>query len=133
MNASIQIAIAAFLLFIGVATGAFGAHALTGLVDINLMAVWHTAVLYLFVHGLGMLGLAASQHLLQSRLQTLAYNLLFVGTLLFSGSLFLLVLSGQSWLGMITPIGGMLMLAGWLTTLAAAIRFYKTTTHTLKK
>ena len=122
MNASIQIAIAAFLLFIGVATGAFGAHALTGLVDINLMAVWHTAVLYLFVHGLGM-----------SRLQTLAYNLLFVGTLLFSGSLFLLVRSGQSWLGMITPIGGMLMLAGWLTTLAAAIRFYKTTTHTIKK
>jgi len=125
MNASIQIAIAAFLLFIGVATGAFGAHALTGLVDINLMAVWHTAVLYLLVHGLGLLGLAATQHLLPLRLQSVAYSFLFVGTLIFSGSLFLLVLSGQGWLGALTPIGGMLMLAGWLCTVVAAIKQYK--------
>lgn len=122
MNPSIQIAIAAFLLFIGVATGAFGAHALTGLVDINLMAVWHTAVLYLFIHSLGLLALATAQSLLQPRLQTLAYTLLLVGVLLFSGSLFLLVISGQSWLGMVTPIGGVVLLGGWLSVMIAALK-----------
>lgn len=122
MNTSIQCAIAAFLLFIGVATGAFGAHALVGLVDINMMAVWHTAVLYLLVHGIGLFILALATPYLLSRLQNLAYALLLIGTLVFSGSLFLLVLSGQGWLGAITPIGGVLMLGGWLTVAVAALK-----------
>lgn len=125
MNASLQIAIAAFLLFIGVGTGAFGAHALTGLVDMNLIAIWHTAVLYLLVHGLGLFAVAVAQSHLQPKLQTLAFSLLLCGTLLFSGSLFLLVLSGQRWLGMITPIGGVLMLGGWVSVVIAALKQYR--------
>lgn len=125
MNASLQIAIAAFLLFIGVGTGAFGAHALTGLVDMSLMAIWHTAVLYLLVHGLGLFAVALAQSHLQPKLQTLAFSLLLCGTLLFSGSLFLLVLSGQRWLGMITPIGGVLMLGGWVSVVIAALKQYR--------
>lgn len=122
MNTSLQCAIAAFLLFIGVATGAFGAHALNGLVDMGLMAVWHTAVLYLLVHGLGLFVLAVATPYLVVRLQNLAYTLLLIGTLLFTGSLFLLVLSSQSWLGMITPIGGILMLGGWAVVAVAALQ-----------
>lgn len=122
MNTSLQCAIAAFLLFIGVATGAFGAHALNGLVDMGLMAVWHTAVLYLLVHGLGLFVLAVATPYLVMRLQNLAYTLLLIGTLLFTGSLFLLVLSSQSWLGMITPIGGILMLGGWAVVAVAALQ-----------
>ena len=122
MNTSLQCAIAAFLLFIGVATGAFGAHALNGLVDMGLMAVWHTAVLYLLVHGLGLFVLAVATPYLVMRLQNLAYTLLLIGTLLFTGSLFLLVLSSQSWLGMITPIGGILLLGGWAVVAVAALQ-----------
>lgn len=122
MNTSIQCAIAAFLLFIGVATGAFGAHALSGLSDLNMLAVWHTAVLYLLVHGLGLFGVAIATPFLIRRLQNLAYSLLLVGTMVFSGSLFLLVLSDQRWLGAITPIGGVFMLAGWLTVAIAAFK-----------
>lgn len=122
MNTSIQCAIAAFLLFIGVATGAFGAHALSGLTNMNMLAVWHTAVLYLLIHGLGLFGVAVASPFLVTRLQNFAYSLLLVGTILFSGSLFLLVLSNQTWLGAITPIGGVFMLAGWLTVVMAAIK-----------
>lgn len=122
MNTSIQCAIAAFLLFIGVATGAFGAHALSGLTNMNMLAVWHTAVLYLLIHGLGLFGVAIASPFLITRLQNLAYSLLLVGTILFSGSLFLLVLSNQTWLGTITPIGGVFMLAGWLMVMMAAIK-----------
>lgn len=122
MNTSIQCAIAAFLLFIGVATGAFGAHALSGLTNVNMLAVWHTAVLYLLIHGLGLFGVAIAAPFLIKRLQNLAYSLLLIGTMLFSGSLFLLVLSDQRWLGAITPIGGVFLLAGWLTVVAAAIK-----------
>ena len=122
MNTSIQCAIAAFLLFIGVAFGAFGAHALNGLVDINMMAVWHTAVLYLLIHGLGLFVVAVATPYLVPKLQNFAYGLLFIGIFLFSGSLFLLVLTQQSWLGAITPIGGVLMLGGWVVTAVAALQ-----------
>ena len=125
MNASIQIAIASFLLFIGVATGAFGSHALANNVSLPALAVWETAVLYLFIHALGMLGLACAQPLLLPRLQHIAFTALLIGTLLFSGSLFLLVLSGQSWLGMVTPLGGLFMLIGWLCVVIAALKKHK--------
>lgn len=122
MNTSTQCAIAAFLLFVGVATGAFGAHALNGLVDMGMLAVWHTAVLYLLIHGLGLFIVAVATPYLIPRLQNIAYSLLLIGTLLFSGSLFLLVFSSQNWLGMLTPIGGVLMLGGWATVALAALK-----------
>lgn len=127
MNASIQIAIAAFLLFISVATGAFGSHALSNHVELPLLAVWETAVQYLALHSVAMLGLAAAQPFLHARLQALGFNLLFVGSLLFSGSLYLLVLSAQRWLAFITPVGGVLLLGGWLVIVAAALKHYAQT------
>ncbi len=130
MHASLQIALAAFLLLISVATGAFGSHALAGRVDISLLAVWQTSVQYLSLHAVALLALACTHALLSPRLQQLSFGLLFAGTALFSGSLFLLVLSKQSWLGMITPIGGVLMLGGWAVVIVAALIRFK---HDQKK
>lgn len=121
MNTSVQIAIAACFLFIGVATGAFGSHALNGLVDVNLLMIWHTSVQYLLIHGVGLLGVALAKPFIVLRFQQLAFALLTMGTLLFSGSLFILVLSGNTRLGMITPIGGLLFLAGWVLVLIGAL------------
>jgi uncharacterized membrane protein YgdD (TMEM256/DUF423 family) len=100
--------------FISVAAGAFGAHGLKNHVDPALLPIWHTAVLYQLIHTLALLmlvGLAAhvNRHALRwtSRLFT-------AGIVIFSGSLYVLVLSNVKWLGAITPIGGLCFLAGWL-------------------
>lgn len=124
MHASLQIALAALLLLISVATGAFGSHALASKIDLNMLAVWQTAVQYLSLHAVALLALGCAQTVLSGRLQELAFNLLFVGSMLFSGSLFLLVLSEQRWLGMLTPIGGVLMLGGWAIVAVAAFIQY---------
>lgn len=124
MHASLQMALAAFLLLISVATGAFGSHALAGRLDLSLLAVWQTAVQYLSLHAVALLALASAHALLRPRLQKLAFGLLFTGTALFSGSLFLLVLVQKSWLGMITPIGGVLMLGGWAAVMVAGLLEY---------
>ena len=121
MNTSVQIAIAASFLFIGVATGAFGSHALSSLIDVNLLMIWHTSVQYLLVHGVGLLGVALASTYIVKRFQQLAFTLLTMGTLLFCGSLFLLVLTGNTRLGMITPLGGLLFLAGWLLVAIGAL------------
>lgn len=125
MHASLQIALAAFLLLLSVATGAFGSHALAGRLDLNMLAIWQTAVQYLSLHAVALLALACTHALLHSRLQQLAFSLLFTGTALFSGSLFLLVLSTQRWLGMLTPIGGIVMLGGWAVVIVAALVRFK--------
>ncbi|MCQ9615688.1 DUF423 domain-containing protein [Paenalcaligenes niemegkensis] len=114
---------AAILLMLGVAAGAFGSHALRNIVNINMLAVWHTAVLYQLIHGLGLLALAAVTPLLQPRCTRLAGPALLLGTLLFSFSLYALVLTNTTWIGIITPIGGVLLIAGWgLVTIAALSR-----------
>lgn len=114
---------AAILLMLGVTAGAFGSHALRNVVHINMLAVWHTAVLYQLLHGLGLLALVAITPHLQPRCARLAGPTLLLGTLLFSFSLYALVLTNTTWLGFITPIGGMLMIAGWgLVAVAALLR-----------
>jgi len=99
---------------IGVAAGAFGAHGLKNHVDPALLPIWHTAVLYQLIHALAMLmlvGLAA--HVNQQALRW-SGRLFAAGMVIFSGSLYILVLSNVKWLGAITPIGGVCFLAGWL-------------------
>jgi uncharacterized membrane protein YgdD (TMEM256/DUF423 family) len=99
--------------FIGVAAGAFGAHALKERLAPDLLEVWRTAALYQLVHALGMIlaGLAATQRPTGS-IAAAGWALL-LGTVLFSGSLYVLALSGVRWLGAITPFGGLAFLAGW--------------------
>lgn len=107
--------------FLGVALGAFGAHGLKTKVAPDMLAVWETAVLYHLVHALGLLLIGILCHLMPdlALLRNAGWALL-IGTLFFSGSLYLLVLTGVKPLGMITPIGGVAFLAGWILLAAAA-------------
>lgn len=100
--------------FFAVALGAFGAHGLRGKLDEHLMAVYQTGVQYHFWHALG-LGLIAVLVRLypEAALLRWAGGLMFAGILVFSGSLYALSLSGITWLGAITPFGGMAFLIAW--------------------
>lgn len=106
---------AACLLFLGVAAGAFGAHALRPRVAPDAMAVYGTAVLYHLVHALGLLGVGILALQWPDAARTLGWTalLLVAGLVLFSGSLYALVLTGVRGFGVVTPFGGVAMLAGW--------------------
>jgi len=101
----------------GVMIGAFGAHGLKALLNADQLAIYHTGVDYQFVHALALLLLGAlAQHHTPKAWQ-LAATFFIAGVFIFSGSLYLLVLTGTSWLGAITPIGGMSFIAGWAALL----------------
>lgn len=95
-----------------VALGAFGAHGLRTWVEPQLLETWHTAVTYQFYHTLVLL-LLALPGLPALRSLALARCLFVLGVVIFSGSLYLLVLTGTRWLGIVTPIGGLALMAGW--------------------
>jgi uncharacterized membrane protein YgdD (TMEM256/DUF423 family) len=99
----------ALLAALGVALGAFGAHALSDALGPDRIGWWQTAVQYQMWHAVGLVAMAA----LPLRLGRAA-TLLAGGTVIFSGSLYILALTGARWLGAITPIGGALMISGWL-------------------
>jgi len=101
--------------FVAVAMGAFGAHGLKAILTPDMLAIYKTAVTYQMWHALG-LGFIALLRAQNPDVNTLKYAawLMFSGIVLFSGSLYLLSLSGLKWLGMITPIGGLCFLSAWL-------------------
>ena len=114
--------LAALFGFTGVGLGAFAAHGLKGQLSAEYLAVFQTGVHYQMLHALALLALAALWQRLGGRLLTAAGVCFCVGILLFSGSLYALTLSGISALGMITPMGGLTFLAGWLCLGLAAWR-----------
>ncbi len=114
------IGIAAVNMAIAVALGAFGAHGLEGHVSLQQLEWWHTATLYLFVHALGLL-LVGLLIRLKYITQTTAW-LLQIGIIIFAGSLYAMTLGAPRWFGAITPIGGVLMIAGWLWLATSAFR-----------
>ncbi|PKH81766.1 DUF423 domain-containing protein [Psychrobacter sp. 4Bb] len=114
------IGIAAVNMAIAVALGAFGAHGLEGHVSLQQLEWWHTATLYLFVHALGLL-LVGLLIRLKYITQTTAW-LLQIGIIIFAGSLYAMTLGAPRWFGAITPIGGVLMIAGWLWLATYAFR-----------
>ena len=108
--------------FIAVGAGAFGAHALRARLGADMLAVFEVGVRYQMFHALGLLACAWALTRWPAGL-TLASGWLFIaGTIVFSGSLYVLALTGQRWLGAITPFGGLFFLTGWLCLAAAAIR-----------
>ncbi len=107
---------------IAVATGAFGAHGLANRVDARMIEVWETAARYQMYHALAMFAVAWLVTQTQATSATVAGWSFFAGTLIFSGSLYILVLSGVKWLGAITPIGGTIMIVGWICCLLAALQ-----------
>ncbi len=109
MKSSTAFRLAATLAFIGVALGAFGAHALQGrLVQLDTVKVWGTASLYHLVHAVALLVISRDYPTCGR-----AWWSFFIGTVIFSGSLYLLAVSGAKWLGAITPLGGLAFLLGW--------------------
>lgn len=104
--------IAAVFGFLAVALGAFGAHALKPMLTPASLQIYQTAVLYHFVHTLALLGYGL---LARTKVVNAWPGYCFIGgILLFSGSLYTLVLTDLAWLGAITPVGGVLFLAGWI-------------------
>ena len=100
--------------FLGVAFGAFGAHALRARLSPDVLAVFETGVRYQMYHAFAMCVAAWAFARWQRRVFVVGGALFAAGILIFSGSLYLLALTGARWLGAITPIGGLAFLAGWL-------------------
>lgn len=100
----------ALLAALGVALGAFGAHALRDSLDPVRLGWWNTGVQWHMWHAVALVAIAAVP--IPDR--TFPAALIGAGTLVFAGSLYVMALTGLRWLGAVTPIGGLLMMAGWL-------------------
>jgi uncharacterized membrane protein YgdD (TMEM256/DUF423 family) len=107
---------------IAVAAGAFGAHALRARLSSEMLAVFETAARYQMYHALGLLAVAWAVPRWPGPWAVRAGWLFVAGTVLFSGSLYTLALSGIRWLGAVTPLGGVAFLAGWACLVLAARR-----------
>lgn len=105
--------LAALFGFTGVGLGAFAAHGLKGQLSAEYLEVFQTGVHYQMLHALALLALAGLWQRLGGRLLVAAGLCFCAGILLFSGSLYALTLTGIRALGMITPVGGLTLLAGW--------------------
>jgi uncharacterized membrane protein YgdD (TMEM256/DUF423 family) len=108
-------AVAAVLLGLAVGIGAFGAHGLKGRLDAYSMGVYEKAVLYHFFHALGLLAVSILPRVgaLSASAGNLVCWLLLAGIVLFSGSLYVLALTGVTALGAVTPLGGLAFLTAW--------------------
>jgi len=117
-------AIGAACLGLAVMLGAFGAHGLRGKLDAYSMGIYERAVFYQFIHAIGLLvtPLLARVQALKPAAADWVCVLLAAGILIFSGSLYLLAVTGTRWLGAITPIGGLCFIAAWLLLAIALLR-----------
>jgi uncharacterized membrane protein YgdD (TMEM256/DUF423 family) len=106
--------------FIGVALGAFAAHGLKSRLTPELLATFEIGVRYQMVHALALLAVGWAQTRWPGAVLTAGGWLFVAGTLLFSGSLYVLSLTGEKWLGAVAPVGGLALLAGWLCLAWAA-------------
>lgn len=100
---------------IAVAAGAFGAHGLKGILSPEMLTTYETAVRYQMYHAFGLIATALASGSLPNSKTKLVGWCFAGGTVLFSGSLYLLTLTGILWLGAITPLGGIAFIAGWVT------------------
>lgn len=109
--------------FIAVVLGAFGAHGLKNKLSESLLSAYQTGVQYHFYHTFALFGLALLMfHFGQRSIFQVSASLFLLGIILFCGSLYALALGGPSWLGPITPLGGLAFLAGWVSLLIAAVK-----------
>jgi uncharacterized membrane protein YgdD (TMEM256/DUF423 family) len=106
--------------FLGVALGAFAAHALKGRVEPDLLVIFETGVRYQMYHAFALLAVGWASTRWPGKAVNASGWLFVAGTIIFSGSLYALSLGGARWLGAITPLGGLALLAGWLCLAWAA-------------
>lgn len=121
MNARLAATLAATFGGLAVAAGAFGAHALRSRLEPRDLEIFETAARYQMYHALALLAAAwlLDRGISQAGLAAWGFT---VGTLIFSGSLYLMVFTGARWLGAVTPLGGVAMIGGWIALLLAARR-----------
>jgi uncharacterized membrane protein YgdD (TMEM256/DUF423 family) len=112
----------ALFALVGVAAGAFGAHGLKDRLDPEMLSVFEVGVRYQMYHAFALIAAAWAQTKWPSRFVTIGGWLFVVGTVLFSGSLYMLSMSGEKWFGTITPFGGLAFMAGWVCLAWAAWR-----------
>jgi len=117
------IIIGAINAFLSVALGAFGAHALEGKISKKYIDIWNTGVLYQMFHAIGIIIVGVLMgNVAPTSLLSWSGWLMLIGTILFSGSLYVLSLSGIKVLGAITPLGGVSFLAAWVLLIVFAAK-----------
>jgi len=109
---------------LAVMTGAFAAHGLKQVLDAYSLLIFETAARYQMYHALALMivGVISTMPQFSPRWIKLAAFAFMLGIILFSGSLYLLALSGSKWLGAITPLGGVAFIIGWLALIVAALK-----------
>lgn len=107
---------------IGVMLGAFGAHGLKSRVDSDLLAIFETGVRYHMYHAIGLLAVGWAATRWPGGWVSASGWLFLIGILVFSGSLYVMTLTGARWLGAITPVGGAAFIAGWIALALAALK-----------
>ena len=106
---------------LGVGAGAFGAHSLKKILSVDMLTVFETGSRYCLMHALALLGVAAYSAVRPSRALRLSGWFFVFGIAVFSGTLWVLAVTGHRWLGMITPVGGTSLIFGWLCVLIAGL------------
>ncbi len=129
MNRKTLLTVAAISGFLAVILGAFGAHGLRPMLDIKTLHAYETGVLYQFFHTLVLCAMAFSSDEHNSRFFNRAALFFMAGIICFSGSLYAIAFSRAagfdlSWLGPITPVGGLLLMVGWLMLIVHARKTY---------
>ena len=112
----------AVLMAVATAIGALGAHQIKDILPADRYAVLQTAVLYQFLHALGLIGVGLLLERHSARSLVLGARLLLAGVLLFSGSLYALLLGAPRVIGVLTPLGGLCLIAGWCAVAFALLR-----------
>lgn len=107
------VALGSGLAFLGVAFGAFGTHALRDRLSSSALQIWQTAVQYQLIHAVALVLVGLISDHANPRAIRACGLLFFYGVIVFSGSLYLLALTGRKWLGAITPLGGLCFLSAW--------------------
>ena len=122
MNSARTLALAGLLLALATACGAAGAHALKAVLPPERLSLWNTAVHYQFFQGLGLLGVGLTLRDRQTPALRAAAMLVLLGTVLFCGSLYALSFPAPRLFGAVAPIGGLALIAGWLSFAWGALR-----------
>jgi uncharacterized membrane protein YgdD (TMEM256/DUF423 family) len=122
MSSARVLALAALALALATILGAFGAHGLKGSLAPDRLEVYETAVRYHFFHALGLLGVGLALRFIDGPLARWAAVLIAAGIVLFSGSLYALTFGAPRLIGVVTPVGGLALIAGWLLFALAAFR-----------
>jgi len=122
VNSARALTAAGILLVLATACGAFGAHALKAHLAPERLQLWETAVRYQFLQSLGLIGIGLTMRTLDGAALHLAALLVVIGVVLFCGSLYLLALGGPRAAGVLTPLGGLAWIGGWLVFVYAVWR-----------